>query len=548
MDIEAYHSVILLLWVVCFVLLFREYKIAKELPASSDKNYWYAMLFILAFGVFVRSIWPSYPFGLYSDEAIGGYDAWSLANYGVDGHLASYPVYFKSWGTGQSALYAYLAVPFIKLFGLSEVTFRLPMIITSSAALFSIYYALKKTKVAYAMQFIVLMMFVISPWHWMMSRWALDCNLCPNLLIIATSLIIIVCYEESSYRRFVYALVASLLIALSAYAYGVSWFMLPLFCILIYGFLLKNKKLSVPQIAICGTLMLIVLIPLICFACVMFFDLEEFKLGFMTITKLDGDRASSTTVLGGMSVLSYLKRGIMFLITGDDSFRWNSFFLWGQFYNIIGLPFIIYTFCNYVKTKKLGDIDKIFLIWFASTILIFILVEPNTNHWNLIWPPLLFFFGKGIYLFTSWFVKWRKLIYSGFFMLGLFFGAYYFMYYSQSSFAKRNYNGFVKGLEEIAKFTDQLDVDTVYNVHVPAYPQILFYTPMNPYEYVEKKRRVGEGYSGSGDYGKHYFKTPFVLRPTSRVAYVVSNIAMDEVNETQYKIFRGDYFSVLWND
>lgn len=548
MDIEAYHSVILLLWVVCFVLLFREYKIAKELPASDNRSYWYATLFILASGVLVRSIWPSYPFGIYSDEAIGGYDAWSLANYGVDGHLTSYPVYLKSWGTGQSALYAYLAVPFIKLFGLSEVTFRSPMILTSCTALFSLYYALKKTKVAYAMQFIVMLMFVISPWHWMMSRWALDCNLCPNLLIIATSLIIIVCYEELSSRRFRYALAASFLIALSAYAYGISWFMLPLFCILIYGFLYKRKKLSATQIAICGLLMLLILIPIICFACVMFFDLEEFKLGFMTITKLEGDRASSTTALGGMSVLLYLKRGIMFLITGDDSLRWNSFFLWGQFYNIIGLPFIIYTFYNYIKKKYLGDIDKIFLLWLASTILIFILVEPNANHWNLIWPPLLFFLGKGIYLFTCLCVKWRKPIYLGFCLIGLCFGAYYSVYYSKSSFSKRNYNGFVKGLEEIAKFTDQLDADTVYNIHVPAYSQILFYTPVDPYQYVAMKRKVGDVYSGSGDYGKHYFKTAFVLNPSSRVAYVISNVAMNEVDETQYNIFKGEYFSVLWND
>lgn len=63
------------------------------------------------------------------DEAGMAYDSYCIANYGVDRYLNSYPLYLINFGGGQSSLYAYLTVGLVKLFGLSNITYRLPSLI-----------------------------------------------------------------------------------------------------------------------------------------------------------------------------------------------------------------------------------------------------------------------------------------------------------------------------------------------------------------------------------------------------------------------------------
>lgn len=50
------------------------------------------------------------PMAWHPDEAGSAYDAWCIANYGVDRYRMSYPVLFTNFGGGgQSALYTYMA-------------------------------------------------------------------------------------------------------------------------------------------------------------------------------------------------------------------------------------------------------------------------------------------------------------------------------------------------------------------------------------------------------------------------------------------------------
>ena len=49
------------------------------------------------------------PRGVHVDEAGMTYDAYCIANYGVDRFLKHLPVYFINFGGGQNALYTYLA-------------------------------------------------------------------------------------------------------------------------------------------------------------------------------------------------------------------------------------------------------------------------------------------------------------------------------------------------------------------------------------------------------------------------------------------------------
>ena len=72
------------------------------------------------------------PYGLHVDEAGMAYDAYSLAHFGVDRYLNSYPIYLINFGGGQSALYAYSVAFLLKFFDYSTFIIRLPGVILST--------------------------------------------------------------------------------------------------------------------------------------------------------------------------------------------------------------------------------------------------------------------------------------------------------------------------------------------------------------------------------------------------------------------------------
>ena len=78
--------------------------------------------------LFVRLIfWQKTP--LLWDEAALGYNAYSILETGRDEYGQILPIIFKSFGDYKPGFYVYLTLPFIKVFGLNELSVRLPSII-----------------------------------------------------------------------------------------------------------------------------------------------------------------------------------------------------------------------------------------------------------------------------------------------------------------------------------------------------------------------------------------------------------------------------------
>src|SRR5574341_1966513 len=85
----------------------------------------YLVIALLLVGIGARFLlFGSIPPGLNQDEASTGYDAYAILNYGMDRNGFHNPVHITSWGSGQSALYVYFAMPFIALFGLNVMAIR----------------------------------------------------------------------------------------------------------------------------------------------------------------------------------------------------------------------------------------------------------------------------------------------------------------------------------------------------------------------------------------------------------------------------------------
>ena len=168
----------------------------------------------------------NFPSGLNADEASSGYEAYSILNYGFDRHGNSFPIFLESWGGGQNALYSYILIPFIKVMGLNLISIRLPMAIIGCISLYIFYKLLKKFNND-ALTHIGLFFLAICPWHIMKSRWGLESNIFPDMILLMVYLIISFLKNGKKFLLYLSFCIAGL----SFYAYGTSYFFVPVFVV-----------------------------------------------------------------------------------------------------------------------------------------------------------------------------------------------------------------------------------------------------------------------------------------------------------------------------
>jgi hypothetical protein len=118
------------------------------------------------------------PEGLNSDEASNGVDALSILQTGMDRWGDRMPIWFPAWGSGMNALYTYIFVPVIALFGLDVVTLR-GVGVAFGIATLPVAYVTARLYFGRQAALFTLWMLALLPWHVMSSRWALDSNLMP---------------------------------------------------------------------------------------------------------------------------------------------------------------------------------------------------------------------------------------------------------------------------------------------------------------------------------------------------------------------------------
>lgn len=80
------------------------------------------------------------PPGVNRDEASVGVTAYSLMTTGRDEYGRFLPLSFESFGDWKLPLYIYAAIPFVKIFGLSELAVRLPSALAGIASVAALYY------------------------------------------------------------------------------------------------------------------------------------------------------------------------------------------------------------------------------------------------------------------------------------------------------------------------------------------------------------------------------------------------------------------------
>ena len=352
-----------------------------------------ALAIVLLLGTFARVyMFGSVPGDINQDEAFAGYNAYTLLHHAADSYGYRLPVYLTAWGSGMNALESYLMIPFVAIFGMHVWVIRLPMLLVGLLSLVAVYYLVRRFSSA-RMALAATLLLAISPWHVMLSRWALESNLAPGFVLFGLFFFV----KGLEKPKFLMASAACY--GLSLYAYATIWIAVPFIVLMgvLYGIWTKsihNNRYSWISLAVLFGLAL----PLVLFMLVNKGVINEIRLPFISIPKLVYFRASEISFEripeNFMNLWNILKRQ-------SDGLPWNCIRNFGLFYPVT-LAFFFVGFIENVlqavrdiRARKLG-LPVFMLVWLLAAFAIGILIGVNVNRVNLIFIPIIVMAAQGI--------------------------------------------------------------------------------------------------------------------------------------------------------
>ena len=221
----------------------------------------YIPLFLILILATVLRVWniSGSPSGLNADEAALGYNAYSLMLTGKDEHGHPWPVNLESFGDFKPAGYAYILIPFVKIFGLTEFAVRLPSVIFGVLGVLGIYLLTYELLSTWPIALSTALMLTISPWHLHFSRGAWEVNVSTTFIVYG--LWFIVKWLKSP--KFIYLALSTWHLALAMYFYQSSRIIAPLLGLGVLIMYFKNFKENIKQSVSAFILLFILLIPLL---------------------------------------------------------------------------------------------------------------------------------------------------------------------------------------------------------------------------------------------------------------------------------------------
>lgn len=465
------------------------------------RNYVIALLIVI-FALFVHLYrLDEIPFGINVDEIGMGYDAYCLGNWGIDRYFDSFPVYLTNYGGGQSALYAYLDIIPIRLLGLNITAIRLPGVllyvvgILFGACTFGLISdSCGQSDQAKALFYLFLT--AILPVYVMLFRIGMDCNL---MLAVGTIFFyyLIKASLSGKNRHF---LAAGIFGGIILYTYAIAYIVMPLLVIAYLIFMIYTQRIKMKNVFAFGMPIAILAFPLILVQLVNMFDLDPFRLGVFTITKLPNYRSGEISFknISVTSAVTTIKS-----IFGYDILRYNSLPAFGTIY-YISIPFAVVGLVRSIGVsvkafrQKTFCQEYLYLCWFVILFVTGCCTVANTNKMNAAFVSVVYFIVEGVFVTAAWLENkvLRKVTLGVVLALyavlavcffGYYFGGQYQADYGDMEFFSYSFKEPLQFVMNDAKLSEKV---TYMNAHEQTYPYFLEATKMSPYEYQET---VGTG-------------------------------------------------------
>ncbi len=196
------------------------------------------------------------PKGFYSDEALYGYEAYSLLTTGKDQFGHPWPLSIAGFGDYRPAFYIYATIPFIKFLGLTEFATRLPSTLSSIATLIVLFLFTQEITHNKKIALLTMLLFSISPWSIYFARMAHETNLMTFLIL--SGIYILWRYQGSTWAT---VIKISLFIA-AMYTYHTARVFIPLFLIFTVFLFHKEAFQHKKQLLIGFVLFIMLLLPM----------------------------------------------------------------------------------------------------------------------------------------------------------------------------------------------------------------------------------------------------------------------------------------------
>ncbi|MFA9376731.1 MAG: glycosyltransferase family 39 protein [Lachnotalea sp.] len=418
------------------------------------------------------------PGGVSQDEAFSAYDAFSLSNYGIDCFGYHYPVYNTSWGSGMSALYSWLSIPFIKIFGLNMWTMRLPQAILGIISLLILYLLMKKItndKIA----LITLFLFSINPWHIVMVRWGLDSATTPTFLLLGVYFFILGLEKEK------YLLLSAVFYGLTLYCYAFTWTLLPFILLfqVVYSFIYKKIKLS--KISVLSVFIVFLFaLPLMLFLLVNYDFIPEIKTVILSVPKVAYFRSGELSA-GSFASKLYTYYKVMFL--QDDRNLWNTVpgfgihYKFGLVFVFVGLFYSLWDVIRKLIRKTYNPFIFLVFQFVIGSVASIIVDKCDINKLNILHIPAIAFAGIGIYQLCK--VISDKLIYVIIIVYLISFGCFEYSY--NTSYNEIISQEFNKGLTEAVQYAMSLTDGTICITDKAYHSQVMLASEIPAPNYVD---------------------------------------------------------------
>ena len=510
----------------------------------SDRKMKYALIICMLTAILSRIVFlADYPGGIGADEAFAGYEAFSIANYGIDSWGYSYPVYFTTWGSGMSALSSYMMAPFIKMFGLSTLTIRLPQMLMGILTVFVLYLLLRHTsdeKTALLGTFLL----AVSPWHIMTSRYGMDANMAPALILLG------VYFGVRGFEKGKYFILSALFWGLSLYTYAAIWIFVPVFLFLTLIYCFCTRKLKFSRWLILSFLLLFVLaLPLLLFVAVNLEYIDEIVTPFLSIPRLVEFRGDEVSL---RALPSNIILAIKIFFSQNDYNIWNSIPYFGIYY-LFSTPFVVaggvVAVVNAVKgfKEKRFTYDFVLIIWVFTAAMIAVLQRTNLNRSNDILLALFILLAKGLVWFCGK-VKHHAMsvtvvVYVLCFVI---FEGYYFTVY-QDIISRRQLAGADEALAFASKLYETDDYDYIYVTGELRQSQVLLYTqyPTEDYVYEVEWKNYPSKYLVAERFGNYYWYEEDDEKDEYGI-YVIKSDETADYRQQGYSIKEFDYCAVAY--
>ena len=490
------------------------------MKAFIRKNFYYfalALLFIIAF--FLRSYrLTELPDIVHIDEAGLGINAWSLANYGIDRHLNEMPFYVQNFDdSGQSPLYTYSVALLISLFGKGKLSLLLARIPGMISSMLVVIFGTKNMSMVFQNRKITLMsafLLTICPYFIMHGRFAIDCNLMLGCSMV--SLYFLVKYIRT--QKLSHLILCGISFGITLYSYALSYFVIPLFLVLIAFYLLYTGKITFRHCVVWAVVVCVTGLPVILFASSLIFQWEPIHfLGFV-ISPVASDRVHDVASESSLkNIATMLKITLTY-----DAYPFNAVEKFCTLY-VISIPFVIIGFCDACKNffvslkKRCFHFASVYWLFFLCGIITVGLTTSNIIYrGNYYYISYLYFLVSGIYgtyrFVRSYRYAFISILGACYLLWGLSFCRYYFTLYSLTG----DYKGlYVPTFEEaVADAVGQSQIQDIYIDCHGMSEYLYFFYPKSPYELVAQKHENG--------YGRYHFTLDSDTEIDTKDAYIVN--------------------------